>query len=39
LITPKPEKKPKAANICFAAEHPTNVQTDSTHYWLTEPAA
>jgi len=38
LITPEPNKKPKAAYICFAAEQPNEMwQTDFTHYRLTRP--
>jgi transposase InsO family protein len=36
LIIPEPNKKPKAAYICFAAELPNQMwQTDFTHYRLT----
>jgi transposase InsO family protein len=36
LITPQPQKKPKAAFICFAAELPNEMwQVDFTHYRLT----
>jgi transposase len=38
LIIPEPNKKPKAAYICFAAELPNQMwQVDFTHYRLTRP--
>jgi transposase InsO family protein len=38
LIIPEPNKKPKAAYICFVAELPNEMwQTDFTHYRLTRP--
>jgi len=38
LISPEPQKKPKAAFVSFAAELPNQMwQTDFTHYRLTRP--